>query len=622
MKNKSAKFRILIAIASVLFVFLSIYFIYTTKTIVSSTEGNFIPTLITALVYLILVNIIAGNKAKAFNTDFSTLQTNGKEYLKTLDSFGRVPLGALAKFILISIAWSISLKFTCSVLQIHNSILLPLIILLIAISMLAAAFVYVLGDNNVSITLQSCKLQTYPVDLKYLRQRNKNFIIPFFIGLMTVISAVSIQQLKINLNSFAIGENHGISNAFLYFFLATYLFVVGVLIFFWTLGNNRVYKSLMKQLEVLTASEKNLTGRIDIASVDELGFIAGRVNEFSLGLSESVINLKEAQGILSNLGTELHTSARETSTAMDQITESVTDVSKRLTLQTGSVQESSGAIEQIARNIESLENLITEQASSVTQASASIEEMVSNINSITVSTNKMTNRFTELMAASEVGRLAQTSSVERITQIADRSKTLFDANQVIASIAAQTNLLAMNAAIEAAHAGDAGRGFSVVADEIRSLAETSGKQSKNIKQEISGVQKAIASLVTESKDSEKSYEKVTELITETGMLAKELELAMGEQRNGSMEILKALESMNSITQQVQSGSKEMSAGNKTVLSQISILNENNRGMEESMSQMHTVSENIQKITARFSDLADGTAKTIEQMDASLSAFRT
>lgn len=622
MKSHSAVYRMLIAIASISFLLTALVFIRLTKNVVSPDEGNFLPVLLSALAYLIIVNLVSGKNASAFNTDFPSLQGKQDEYRKQLDHFGRVPLKTLLVFILISAVWSSTLRFSCATLGMRTDVLVPLIMLLTSVSMLAASFIYVIGDNNISITLLSGKLREYPVNLKYPRQRNKNFIIPFFIAIMTVFCAVAIQQLQINLRGYMSLENAGKGNGMLYAFFTAYLLIVGTLVFLWTKGNSLIYKSLMKQLEDLTASEKNLAGRINVASIDELGFIAGRVNEFCQGLSVSVVELKEAQKALTDLGSELHSSAKDSAEAIARISESVEEVSGRMRDQAGSVQESSGAVEQIARNIESLEDLINEQASSVTEASASIEEMVGNINSITASTNKMAARFSELLSASEAGKEAQASSDIRIKQIAERSKALFDANQVIAGIAAQTNLLAMNAAIEAAHAGDAGRGFSVVADEIRSLAETSAKQSKNIRQEISSVQKAIEELVTASKGSEASYGKVVNLITETGGLAKELEQAMAEQRNGSMEILEALRAMNSITQQVQSGSKEMTSGNETVLGEIGRLKENTQAIGRSMSAMKDASENINRSSRRFNELADGTADTILRMDEALKGFRT
>lgn len=191
-------------------------------------------------------------------------------------------------------------------------------------------------------------------------------------------------------------------------FICVFLMIVGILILLWTRGNSMVYQTLIKQLIELTANEKNLAGRIRIFSVDELGFISGRVNEFCQGLSVSMLNLKDAQGKLTVLGEELRAGAGNSAAANGQIAESAREVTGRVSAQSESVQESSGAVEQIARGIESLERLITEQASSVTEASASIEEMVGNINSITASTNKMADRFTKLLEASAEGQEAQT----------------------------------------------------------------------------------------------------------------------------------------------------------------------------------------------------------------------
>ena len=372
----------------------------------------------------------------------------------------------------------------------------------------------------------------------------------------------------------------------------------------------------------MTSGEKDLSGRIMISSVDELGLISAFVNEFNGNLALSIDELKGSQKKLSGLGEELTQSAVASASAISQIASNIEAVGEKVLEQSGSVNESSSAVEEIAMNIESLDSLVKDQADSVSKASASIEEMVANISTITASFNKIASQFGSLLTATGDGKEALTGSSNRIQLIAERSNMLLEANKVIATIASQTNLLAMNAAIEAAHAGDAGRGFSVVADEIRHLAETSAIQSKKISQEIKAVQKAINDVVLASHGTEDSFNLVVTLVGETDSLVREVNAAMQEQKTGSLQILEALGSMNTITTQVRESSREMSAGNTTVLAEITRLKDSTELIKASMEQMGIGARGIDSYAKKVSELSKGTKETIETVESAVGCFRT
>jgi methyl-accepting chemotaxis protein len=372
----------------------------------------------------------------------------------------------------------------------------------------------------------------------------------------------------------------------------------------------------------LAGGEADLTKTLEVASKDEIGELSSDFNLFIAKLREMVVELKSTQSRLGVIGDELRSNVESSAGAVDQIGERVEHMRVQAQAQGECVSESSGAVEEIAKTIESLDALIISQTAAITEASASIEQMVGNISAVSASVGRIGENFAALSAASERGVAMQDESGKRVLEISALSDTLLEANQVIANIASQTNLLAMNAAIEAAHAGEAGKGFSVVADEIRHLAETSTEQSKSIGAGLKNVQKAIASVVDTSNGTGEAFGRLAEMIGVTSDLVREVGSAMSEQKEGSSQILSALKAMNDISSEVRAGSSEMSAGNATILEAIARLKASAQEIDRSVGDVVLGIADVERSTAAIAGVTDRTGELLSSMDAAVGRFRT
>lgn len=190
------------------------------------------------------------------------------------------------------------------------------------------------------------------------------------------------------------------------------------------------------------------------------------------------------------------------------------------------------------------------QSSAVEEQAGAIEEMARNIKQIADMTVKSDSLSEEFDAAASTGQHSVQDSVESINTVSEHSKQIIEVLSIIEQIVRQTDILAMNAAIEAAHAGESGKGFSIVADEVKRLAESTGERVHDIQSSISLITDSIKSAVTRGKEADLKLASIMEYAKRNVAIANQLKSSMAEQEGGGTEMLKATHELLRITEEV------------------------------------------------------------------------
>lgn len=403
----------------------------------------------------------------------------------------------------------------------------------------------------------------------------------------------------------------------------TIVFSVILMLIYLLLINLIVFKPLKNighAVHNLASGHADLTYRLTTGKHDEFGILAEDINSFIDILQTLLKEMKATQISLGQTGNTLGTNAHESAGAISQILANIEGVRHQSKNQDLSVRKTGTVISEAFNTVNDLNMLIESQAAGITESSASIEKMVGNIGSVNRSINTMNTKFKSLMDTTVEGKEKQLTVDVKVKKISDQSTLLLEANSIIAKIAAQTNLLAMNAAIEAAHAGTAGAGFSVVADEIRNLAETSSSQSKTINNELKLITASISEVVQASQDSQNSFKIVVDQIKDTDILVQKIDNAMAEQKEASKQILEALRDMNNSSSEVQDKSKNLIDGVHVIQDEMEKVTQISNTILGSMDEMGQGAKEINNAAQSVSDIAVETRNAIGIMEDLIDKF--
>lgn len=378
--------------------------------------------------------------------------------------------------------------------------------------------------------------------------------------------------------------------------------------------------SVSQEIRSIIRGEASLKNRVNIINFDDFGYMAGYINLLLRYFENMVTDVKAVSGDIISAGQQIASAAQQTDESVKTLMSGAEEVNTEASRQDKEVDASNLRLADLTDSVTKINKNLQEQVMLTAQTSGTAEEFANSVNNVRDMTKRAEELSQELVKVANTGAEAVRGAISSISQISEASSSMSAAMGVITKIASQTNLLSMNAAIEAAHAGDAGKGFAVVANEVRSLSENSSKQSRSIRTEIINMNEKIKNGLEVSASVQEALEQIIAGIQNTNEIVVNIAKAMESQASGAKEIVNSISKLNAASMEVGSqtiGQKSQNAAIQESMRELSVLSESIASKTQEQSEQ---GQKVSELMSAIINTARENGEKVNQLQEAVNRF--
>jgi len=316
----------------------------------------------------------------------------------------------------------------------------------------------------------------------------------------------------------------------------------------------------------------NLTSDFRVEGASELRGLSAAFNAFISRLRKLIGNVRQTDHDLADTGARLASSVREVRTALEAVHAKLEQLRAIVVNQQArSIAEASSTVRAAAAETNALAHEIGVQARVALEASERVSGMSETMAAADAAVSSIGKAISDLVVSARRGRETLADVDKDVSKVAAMSDRLAEASRVIADLASRTNLLAMNAAIEAAHAGASGKGFAVVAGEIRNLAESSTEESRRIDSDLSAIRESVQRVVIQTGVAGTAFDTVQTVVDRAELDAKRAAEAVAAQADAALSVIDSLGSIREQTEKLSRTATELGGRSDSAAGQVESL---------------------------------------------------